>query len=85
MGGQSERLCGRPFKRPWESEVGGRMNLRWGHARLMWEAMGVQGGRPHESKVGGHMSPKWEAARGQGGRPWEAEVGGRGRLKWEAV
>ena len=48
----------------------------------MWEAVGVRGGRPCESKVGGHVSPKWEAVRGQSGRPrWEAV----GRPKWEAM
>ena len=42
MGGQSERPCGRPFKRPWESEVGGPHESEGGgHARPMWEAVGV--------------------------------------------
>ena len=41
------------------------------------EAVGVQGGRPWESEVGGHGSLRW--------RPWESEVGGRGSLRWEAM
>ena len=72
-----------------------------GRGRPKWEAMGVQGGRPWEAKVGGQSGrPKWEAevggrsgrlrweakVGGQGGRQrWEAKVGGRARPKWEAV
>ena len=56
--------------RPRESEVGGRV-------RLKWEAVGVRGGRPRESEVGG-LSP-WESEVGGRVSPkWEAEVGGQG-------
>ena len=43
--------------RPWESDLGGCMSLRW-------EAeVGVRDGRPCESEVGGRSgSPRWEAA-----------------------
>ena len=70
MGDQSERPCGRPFKRPWESEVGGRMSPRWG---------------PREADVGSRGSPRWEATRVQGGRPRKSKVLGRVRPKWEAM
>ena len=39
MGGQSGR--------PWEAKVVGRVSPKW-------EAVGVRGGRPCESEVGGH-------------------------------
>ena len=66
-----------------------------GHARPMWEAVGVLGGRPQwEAEVGGRSGrPKWEAevggrgeaeVGGRSGRPCEADLGGRAR-PWEAV